>query len=184
MVRVFEPSGQHSGYFNPSDTECWGHVRDGQTEFTRLYRLPSGTWVLWRQRDDPEASPATIVATDEARQWRNEHGISGPPNSPLNLAIPRSGNEQMPALRLTIVGQIVLLDGIPIPLEQTEAGLDDAILFLKTLIEAFPNWVSSRNMQLDSRGDIVKKKLPKELRKLIEGKPRKGYRLRPSAMRN
>jgi hypothetical protein len=86
MVRVFDSSGQFVGYFDRKDAVCFGHVRNGELAFTRLYRLANGMWILYCYRHAPKEEEGTLLRNAAAQQWLQQHQIVGEPNRPLNLA--------------------------------------------------------------------------------------------------
>jgi hypothetical protein len=94
------------------------------------------------------------------------------------------------AVRLRIKGKSVLLDAKPVPLDLTPEARDKALMFLRYLVDAKGDWFSGGDMDRAEkekddglqgvRWDVVRKKLPAQLKALIESDRRKGYRFCPT----
>lgn len=102
--------------------------------------------------------------------------------------------EICPTLRLRVEGNQIFLDGSPVQADLTPEKLAQALCFLRHLLEAAGNWLSSGDIdQAESkkeykgmsgtRWDRVRKALPPCIYKLTGSDRRKGYRLLPAAWR-
>jgi hypothetical protein len=86
--------------------------------------------------------------------------------------------------RLEIEGNTVRVDGKIIRLDMTKETAEDALAFLRQLLAEPGNWQSSPDIGKAThregvRFDLLRKKLPDEIKWIIESKTRKGFRLRP-----
>ncbi len=103
------------------------------------------------------------------------------------------GNDRRPPPRLRVEGQTVLLDGRPVPLDMTSERREEALCYLRHLLEAAGDWRSDSEVNkteerkpkglVGIRWDHVRQQLPDCIADLIETHRRKGTRLKEEALR-
>jgi hypothetical protein len=140
---------------------------------------------LWSSRDPADPAPAAPVLVGGYYLGTPPAAAPGTPGGP---AVPPRD------CRLRVVDSGILLDGKPVELGMTPDRRKVAECFVGHLIRSGDDWISGPGIDRaeDKKGterlsgqrwDRLYAELPWALQPLIEPRPGKGYRLRPTAWR-